>query len=73
VAVRPIDKNRYEIALLLPELAALKQPATLITPRGVYQPARVLDMDANGTIQRILVTRLQDRTNSFERFQFSVL
>lgn len=58
-------------ALLLPELAALNQSATLITAPGTYKPARKLVLDEQGKTSQILVTRLVERTASFERFQFS--
>lgn len=74
-AVRPENGDVFVHALLLPELPALKQPATLVTKGGVYQPARVLELkaDPEGKAVRILATRLIERTNSFERFQFSLL
>ena len=73
-AVRLEQAGVFERALLLPEIPALKQPATLIVGSGLYQPARVLELKkgADGQV-RILATRLLERTNSFERFQFSVL
>jgi hypothetical protein len=70
-AVRPIDRAEFEIALMLPELSALRKPASLVTSRGLYQPARVLDVDQNGTVTRVMATKLIERTNSFERFQYS--
>lgn len=73
VLVRPIDKSNFERALLLPEIPALKQPATLITARGTYRPARELQVEDKGEKRSVLATRLVERTNSFERFQFSAL
>lgn len=74
-AVRPENGGAFERALLLPALPALKQPATLVTSSGIYQPARVLELktDPEGKAIRVLATRLLERTNSFERFQFSLL
>jgi len=75
VAVRPDRQGAFERALLLPELPPLKQPPTLVTTCGVYQPARVLEvsMATEGAPTLVLATRLLERTNSFERFQFSAL
>lgn len=75
VAVRLDKYQPFQQALLLPELKALKQPATLITACGIYQPARMLEVvtEADAKPVRMLATRLVERTNSFECFQFSPL
>lgn len=75
VAVRLDKYQPFQPALLLPELKALKQPATLITAGGIYQPARMLEvqMAPNERPIRLLATRLLERTGSFECFQFSLL
>ncbi|MCX7627218.1 MAG: hypothetical protein N2Z69_02225 [Methylophilaceae bacterium] len=73
--VRPDNEGKSDLALMLPELAALKQPATLVTRTGMYQPARLLEVVAlpdNKTL-RVLATRLIERTSSFERFQYSLV
>jgi len=67
------DLLQSELALLLPELTTLKQPATLIAARGLYKPARTLQLEEGGRIIDILLTRMVERTNNFERFQFSRL
>lgn len=71
--IHAADLPQAEPALLLPELAALKQPATLITARGVYKPARTLQLEEKGQKADIMLTRLVERTTNFERFQFSRL
>lgn len=73
VTLQASDLAQAERALLLPELATLKQPATLITARGVYRPARTLQLEEEGEIFDILLTRLVERTNNIERFQFNRL
>ncbi len=75
VALRPEGGQDYARALLLPELAPFQQPATFVTASGTYQPARSMEvlMDAGSQPVRILLTRLLERTGSFERFQFSLL
>lgn len=65
--------NPFEPALVLPAVAAINQAASIIAHCGAYAPARVLDLDQNGSISRIMITRLIERTRSFERFQFSPL
>ncbi|HEY8353696.1 MAG TPA: hypothetical protein VIK69_01610 [Methylophilaceae bacterium] len=63
----------FEPALALPEMPSIKQAASIIARCGTYAPARVLELDQNGRISRILITKLVERTHSFERFQYSVL
>lgn len=74
-AVRPEGGDKFERALMLPELKALKQPATLVAPVGTYQPARLLEVLVlpDNTVVRILATRLIERTSGFERFQYSLI
>lgn len=71
VMVRPAQQQFAGKALLLPDMPALNQPATLITAPGTYSPARELLLDEQGKETRLLATRLVERTASFERFQFS--
>ncbi len=73
VIVRIGEDAHPEPALLLPEILSLKQPATLIAPRSIYKPARNITLEQNGHQEQILLTRLVERTHSFERFQFSRL
>jgi hypothetical protein len=59
-------------ALLLPEIPALKQPASLVTARGVYKPGRVFYLDNGARLYRVRITRPDEISHSFERFQFSM-
>ena len=70
---RPIDKQKFEPVLILPGITALKQAPSIVAGNGLYSPARVLELEESGKISRIMVTKLIERTNSFERFQFSYL
>lgn len=70
---RPADKKKFEPVLILPGVTALKQAPSIVSGNGLYSPARVLELDEGGKISRIMVTKLIERTNSFERFQFSYL
>ena len=69
----PVDKKKFEPVLVLPGITALKQSPSIVASNGLYSPARVLELDEAGKISRIMVTKLIERTNSFERFQFSYL
>jgi hypothetical protein len=70
---RAPNQKQFEPVLLLPELPAIKQPGSVVSACGMYSPARVLELEEHGKISRILLTRLVERTGSFERFQFSYL
>ncbi|PKO25062.1 MAG: hypothetical protein CVU35_06040 [Betaproteobacteria bacterium HGW-Betaproteobacteria-8] len=70
---RIVNNGDFEPALILPAIPSINQEASLIARSGFYAPARVLELDENGTISRIMITRLVERTRSFERFQFSIL
>lgn len=70
---RASHQNKFEPVLILAGVPALKQPASIIAACGMYSPARMLDLDEDGKISRVMVTKLIERTNSFERFQYSPL
>jgi hypothetical protein len=70
---RIVNNGFYEPVLMLPAMPAIDQPASIITRCGMYAPARVLELDENGSISRVMITKLLERTRSFERFQFSLL
>lgn len=71
---RPHDLRKTLIpALYLPGLAVMKQPATLVTPRGVYRPDRVLIVDDGYRSQRLMATRLLQINRSFEQFEFKAI
>lgn len=70
---KAVDKQKFEPVLILPAIAALKQTPSIVAGNGLYAPARVLELEEDGKVSRIMVTKLIERTNSFERFQFSYL
>ncbi|PKO51853.1 MAG: hypothetical protein CVU27_05245 [Betaproteobacteria bacterium HGW-Betaproteobacteria-20] len=73
-ALARISNNQHdEMALLLPEIVAAKQPATIISRVGTYQPARQLSITYNNNTRLILLTRLVERSHLFERIQYSVI
>jgi cyclic-di-GMP-binding protein len=59
-------------AVLLPMVAALKQPATLLTPRGVFRPQRKIYMDNGYRLYPVVITHSYEISQSFERFQFEI-
>lgn len=73
VGIRQLDRGTFERAILLPELPTLKQETSMIAAPGTYSPARVLELDEGGRLQRIMIMRLVESTARFERFQFARL
>lgn len=59
--------------LLLPELSALKQPASIIVPRGNYILGQSLKLINDNKQTKALITKLVERTATFERFQYSLI
>lgn len=72
-AIRKADHQIFEKIILLPSIHTLKQSASMIAPSGFYSPARVLELDEDGKVARVMLTKLLERTTSFERFGFSYL
>ncbi len=73
-AVAQFHKNgREEMVLLLPEIVTVKQLATIIARVGTYGPARQLTISYNNTTHIIMLTKIVERSNYFERIQYSVI
>ena len=75
VAILPQEESgdRYNLALALPEVHAMKQPATLITPRGFFKSGRILYLDNSYRTRPIKATKLVELSGAFERFQYSTV
>lgn len=67
------ERNVDEMVLLLPEIVAAKQAATIIVPKGTFEPARQLALLVNNQSKQILLTKLVERSHHFERIQYSVI
>jgi len=67
------DSNRDELVLLLAEISAMRQAATIIAPKGTYAPARQLTLSYKNKTQQIMLTKLLERTHYVERVQFSII
>jgi hypothetical protein len=73
-AMALVDKTgREEMVILLPELIAVKQLATIIARVGTYQPARQLSITYNNNTHVIMLTKIVERSPHFERIQYSVI
>jgi hypothetical protein len=73
IAILPADteNGEFKMALLLPEVKALRQASTLITPRGMFAPGRQLILDNGYRTHPIRATKLINVTGSFEQFQYA--
>ncbi len=60
-----------EMALVLPQMTAVKELSTIIAPKGTFEAARRLYLKWNDQSYPIILTKLLDRTQHFERMQFS--
>jgi len=73
-AIAHIDKTgREEMVLLLPEIVAVKQLATIIARVGTYLPARQLSITFNNNTHVVLLTKIVERSHHFERIQYSFI
>ena len=72
VALMPLEEkqNRHFLALTLPAVHAMKQPATLVSHRGFYKAGNVLYLDDGARLRKVKVTTLVELSGSFERFQY---
>lgn len=75
VAILPLEdgRERYQLALALPDVKPMKQPATLITARGFFKPQRVLYLDNGFRTRQIRAVKLIELSNAFERFQYETI
>ena len=75
VAIMPLEdsQERYYLALALPEVHAMKQPATLITSRGIFKSGRILYLDNSYRTRQIKAVKLVELSGAFERFQYETI
>ena len=78
IAARSDTKDRvrnenYTRGLLLPEIASLQQPATLLLPSPPFQPGDTAIANCHGRDVRVKLTQLVENTGSFAQFQFTSL
>ena len=74
-AILPVDNDngKFTPALVLAEVTAMKQPTTVVAPRGMFKPERVLDLDNGYRSRRIRALRLVEYSGAFERFEFETI
>lgn len=73
IAIRATGLNAvsqsYVQALMLPAVAVLQSPITLVLPAGWYRPKRVIEVYSD-KLEQILLTGLIERGTDFERVSF---
>lgn len=62
----------YQRALILPAIAAIAQPATLLTP-SIYRPNESICLLYGGGRRTLELTQLVENTGVVSRFQFDIL
>jgi hypothetical protein len=67
------DNNKEYNALLLPKDEDLKQPATLISEKGLFSPKRQLKIKGDDEPYSISIDALIDHTFNSEQFSFTVI
>ncbi|MDP3087748.1 MAG: hypothetical protein Q8M99_06135 [Methylotenera sp.] len=65
--------GREEMVLLLPELKATNQVATIIARVGTYSPAQLLSINYDNNTYVIMLTKILERSHLFERIQYSII
>lgn len=63
----PGTREQYRQAFQLPELAALKEPATLVMTAGNFRIGRPMTLSVDGIESRVTLDHLVDRGAEFER------
>ncbi|MES2499225.1 MAG: hypothetical protein V4570_01710 [Pseudomonadota bacterium] len=73
VSIRAENSALESEALLLPELPALKQAASIVAAVGLCKTGSTLELHHNNSVSNVQLTQLVERTASFERFQYSLI
>ncbi|WJW76244.1 hypothetical protein QVG61_03890 [Thiohalobacter sp. IOR34] len=70
---RPDGGSEYMRSLILPEVSAIGQPASLLTPALPYHVGDRLVVNCHGKEARVELTKLVENTGCFAQFQFRPL
>jgi len=72
--LRKVDQgSEYLRALLLPEIAAISQPATLIAPRLPFQEGHKVQINRNGEEERAVLNQRRATTGNYNQFEYRSL
>jgi hypothetical protein len=75
ITIKPVvagPKDTFQAALLLPEIRALQQPATIVAAPATYRSKLEYLLYQNSGISNVRAMRLIEQTASFDQFQFSI-
>lgn len=67
------QSSQYLRALLLPAIAAISRPATLLAPRLPFQESNKVSINLHGQELRAILSRRQTSTGSFSQFEYRLL
>lgn len=67
------DHSQYLRGLLLPQISAIDQPATLLAPRLPFQEGNKVMINTHGEERRVGLERRVASTNSFNQFAYRPL
>jgi len=67
------ERGDYLRGLMAPEIKAISQPASLITPALPYKVDNTLIVNVNGAESKIKLTELLESTNSYSQFLFKAI
>ncbi|WP_297529592.1 hypothetical protein [Thiohalobacter sp.] len=73
VGTKKAGAREYLRSLILPEIRAIGQPATLITPTLPYHVGDQVLVNSHGKEARVELTKLVENTGAFAQFQFRPL
>ena len=65
--------SEYLRALLLPEIAVISRPATLIVPRLPFQEGQKVQINQNGDEHLAMLWRRQAGTSSYNQFEYQLV
>ncbi len=73
-AIARMDKREYDEPILMLEAnKATKIGASLILPKGTFEPSRKLSIEINAKKLNAIMTKLIDRTQDFEQVQYELV
>ncbi|VXB46399.1 Cyclic-di-GMP receptor FimW [Pseudomonas sp. 8AS] len=67
------QSSQYLRALLLPAIAAISRPATLLAPRLPFQEGNKVSINLHGQELRAILSRRPTSTGSFSQFEYRLL
>lgn len=71
VRMRGGSGERFVQALLTAPIPALRKPATLLVPRGLYQQGQGLDLLRDDQVKAVMPIQVIERTGAFEQVSFA--